>query len=79
MRLIFGILYTFLFFSYVATALFVVFHLLRYSLNRKMAILSTTLFVIVLFLLLVANALLFFTLPFENMLPILSFSSLYAR
>lgn len=79
MQLIFGILYTFLFFSYVATALFVVFHLLRYSLNRKMAILSTTLFVIVLFLLLVANALLFFTLPFENMLPILSFSSLYAR
>lgn len=79
MRLIFGILYTFLFSSYVATALFVVFHLLRYSLNRKMAILSTTLFVTVLFLLLVANALLFFTLPFENMLPILSFSSLYAR
>ncbi|MBP9698009.1 MAG: hypothetical protein KBD65_02370 [Candidatus Moranbacteria bacterium] len=74
MRLLFGILYTFLFFSYVATALFVIFHLLRYSLNRRMAVLSTTLFVTVLFLLLVANALLFFTLPFEDMLPLLIFS-----
>lgn len=74
MRLLFGILYTFLFFSYVATALFVIFHLLRYSLNRRMAVLSTTLFVTVLLLLLIANALLFFTLPFEDMLPLLIFS-----
>ena len=74
MRLLFGILYTFLFFSYVATALFVIFHLLRYSLNRRMAVLSTTLFVTVLLLLLIANALLFFTLPFEDRLPLLIFS-----
>ena len=74
MRLLFGILYTFLLTSYVATALFVTLHPLRYSLNRRMAVLSTTLFVTVLLLLLIANALLFFTLPFEDMLPLLIFS-----
>ena len=72
MRLLFGILYTFLFFSYVATALFVVFHLLRYSLNRKVAVLSTTLFLTVLCILLIVNAWLFFALPIDDFLPVFS-------
>jgi hypothetical protein len=72
MRLLFGILYTFLFFSYVATALFVVFHLLRYSLNRKIAVLSTALFLSVLFILLIINAWLFFALPIDDFLPVFS-------
>lgn len=70
MRLIFGILYTFLFFSYVATGLFVVFHLLRYSLNRKGAIFGALFFVTVLGILLFSNAIIFFSLPFDEILPL---------
>ena len=69
MRLIFGILYTILFLSFVMTALFVVFHLMRYSLDRKMAILSTTLFLVVFTILLMSNAALFFSLPLRDLLP----------
>ncbi len=69
MRLLLGLLYTFLFFSYVATALFIVFHLLRYSLNQRTAALSTGLFTLVFCVLLLTNALLFFSLPLESLLP----------
>ncbi len=72
MRFVFGLLYTFLFFSFVITGLFVVFHLLRYSLNRKVALFGTLLFVSVLGILLFTNALLFFSLPLEEMLPLQS-------
>lgn len=72
MRFVFGLLYTFLFLSFVITGLFVVFHLLRYSLNRKVALFGTLLFVSVLGILLFTNALLFFSLPLEEMLPLQS-------
>ena len=69
MQLIFGLLYTILFFSFVVTALFIVFHLLRYTLNRKMALFSTALFLVVFTILLVSNAALFFSLPLADLLP----------
>lgn len=69
MRFIFGSLYTILFLSYVMTALFVVFHLMRYSLDRKMAVFSTLFFVTVFTILLLSNGILFFSLPFESLLP----------
>ncbi len=69
MQLIFGLLYTVLFFSFVVTALFIVFHLLRYTLNRKMALLNTTLFLVVFIILLMSNAALFFSLPLADLLP----------
>lgn len=72
MRLILGLLYTVLFLSYVATALFIVFHLLRYSLNRKVSVLGTALFVAVFVILLLSNSLLFFSLPLENLFPAFS-------
>jgi len=72
MRLAFGLIYTFLFFSYMLAALFVVFHLLRYSLNRKVAVFSTIFFLCVLTILLFTNALIFFSLPIESMLPVYS-------
>ena len=72
MRFVFGFLYTFLFLSFVITGLFVVFHLLRYSLNRKVALFGTLLFMSVLGILLFTNALLFFSLPLEEMLPLQS-------
>ncbi len=69
MQLIFGLLYTVLFFSFLVTALFIVFHLLRYTLNRKMAVFSTTLFLVVFVILLMSNAALFFSLPLADLLP----------
>ncbi len=72
MRLIFGLLYTILFFSYITTAIFIVFHLLRYSLNHKVAVFGTVFFVTVFTFLLFVNAILFFSLPLENLLPLSS-------
>lgn len=68
MRFIFGGLYTFLFFAYVITGIFVVFHLLRYSLNRRLAFAGAILFTSVFILLLFTNALIFFSLPLEQLL-----------
>ena len=69
MRPIFGLLYVLLFFSYIAVSLFVVFHLLRYSLNRKLALFSTILFCIVMTVLVFTNAMIFFSLPLEEFFP----------
>jgi hypothetical protein len=66
MQELFGILYTLLFFCYVAAAVFVVFHIQRYSLNRKKAFFGTALFLSVAVILLFINAILFFTLPFSE-------------
>lgn len=70
MRSIFGLIYTIFFLSCVTTALFVVFHLLRYSLNRKVAVFGTVFFLAVLAILLFTNALIFFTLPLETLFPV---------
>ena len=70
MRPLFGLLYTVLFFSYVATAAFIVFHIIRYSLDRKIAFFGVVLFVSVLAVLLFTNAMLFFSLPIETLLPV---------
>ncbi len=72
MRLIFGLLYTVLFLSYVTTAFFIVFHLLRYSIDRKAAVFSTIFFLTVFTILLFTNAVLFFSLPLEDILPLSS-------
>lgn len=71
---VFGLLYTVLFFSCVLAALFIVFHFLRYSLNRRMALFATTLFLVVFVVLLISNAALFFSLPLDTLLPTLSLS-----
>lgn len=69
MQPVFGLLYAFLFLSYLATGLFIVYHLFRYSLNRKLGFFSAVFFTIVLTILLFTNAILFFTLPWDNFLP----------
>jgi len=69
MRQLFGSLYTFLFFSYVVTALFIVFHLVRYSLSRSSATFMTVLFLSVLVVLLFTNAMIFFSLPLDGLFP----------
>jgi hypothetical protein len=73
MRPIIGLLYTLYFFALVTTSLFIIFHLMRYSLNRKVALLGTLFFLIVFSILLFTNALIFFSLPIEDFF---SFSSL---
>ncbi len=69
MKPLFGLLYTLLFFSYVTVGLFVLFHILRYSLSRPAAVFGTILFVSVLLVLLFTNAIIFFSLPFDTLLP----------
>lgn len=68
MRSIFGLLYTILFFSYIATALFIVFHIVRYSLQRSTTLFGVTLFLVVFFVLVFTNALIFFSLPINELL-----------
>ncbi|MDO8565770.1 MAG: hypothetical protein Q7S04_01110 [Candidatus Moranbacteria bacterium] len=65
---IFGLIYTLLFFSYVIVALFIVFHIFRYSLKRDTALFGATLFLVVFFILIFTNAILFFSLPFDALL-----------
>jgi hypothetical protein len=69
MQVIFGLLYTFLFLSYIVTALFIVFHLLRYSIDRKSAVVTVTFFLSIFGILLFLNALTFFSLPLAELLP----------
>lgn len=68
-QLIFGLLYTLLFFSYVVAALFIVFHIFRYSLKRGSALFGATLFLVVFLILVFTNALIFFSLPLNALLP----------
>ena len=68
MRSIFGLLYTVLFFIYIATALFVVFHIVRYSLKRSSMLFGLALFLVVFFVLIFTNAIIFFSLPLDKML-----------
>lgn len=70
MRSIFGLLYTVLFFSYIATALFVVFHIVRYSIKRSSMLFGLVLFLVVFFVLILTNAVIFFSLPLDKMLPL---------
>ncbi len=68
MQLFFGITYLIFFFGIVVASLFIMFHLSRYSLNRRLATGMTALFVVVTAVLLWANALLFFSLPLDTLL-----------
>lgn len=68
MQTLLGLLYTLLFLCYVFAAIFVLFHLLRYSLNKRNGFIGALVFGAVATLLLFTNALLFFSLPFEALL-----------
>lgn len=68
MQLFFGITYLLFFAGVTVASLFIMFHLSRYSLNRKLAVGMTGLFVTVTAVLLWSNTLLFFSLPLETLL-----------
>lgn len=69
MQIIFGLFYTLLFLCYILAAFFVVFHLLRYSLNKQHGFIGAVVFIFVTVILLFTNALLFFSLPLSQLLP----------
>lgn len=68
MQTLLGLLYSLLFLCYVFAAIFVLFHLLRYSLNKHSGLIGALVFGVVAALLLFTNAILFFSLPFEELL-----------
>ena len=68
MQLFFGIAYLLFFLGVVIASLFIMFHLSRYSLNRKLAIGMTALFVSVSAILLWTNSLIFLSLPLDTLL-----------
>jgi len=63
MQSIFEITYLLLFFSYILVAMFIVFHIFRYSLNRGLALFGGILFSIVFLILLFTNFQFFTALP----------------
>lgn len=65
---IFGIIYLLLFFSYILVAIFIVYHIFRYSLKRSAALFGVTLFSVVFATLLFTNTLLFLSLPLDTLL-----------
>lgn len=69
MKSLFGSLYLILFFSYIAAALFIAYHIIRYSLSRTALIFGLTLFLSVFVSLLLSNMTLFFSLPLDSLLP----------
>lgn len=68
-QLIFQIIYAIVFFSYVVLAIFIVFHIFRYSLERSLALFGVTFFLVIFSILVFINATLFFSLPLDTLLP----------
>ena len=68
MQLFFGITYLLFFAGVIIASLFIMFHLSRYSLNRRLAVGMTGIFVVVTAILLWSNSALFFSLPLETLL-----------
>ncbi|MEK9173844.1 MAG: hypothetical protein AAB845_01100, partial [Patescibacteria group bacterium] len=68
MQTLLGLFYSLIFLCYVFAAVFVLFHLLRYSLNKRNGLIGALIFATVSALLLFINAFLFFSLPFEELL-----------
>lgn len=69
MQSFFGIFYLFFFLGCVTASLFILFHLLRYALDRKLAFVMSVIFSLVVLVLLTTNSFLFFTLPLGEFSP----------
>lgn len=70
MQAFFGIFYLIFFLGCITAALFILFHLLRYALDRKLALFMGLLFTSVTIILLATNTALFFTLPFDELITL---------
>lgn len=65
----FGLLYLVFFIGCVTAALFILFHLLRYALDKKMALFMSLVFTVVTLVLLTTNTILFLSLPLDTLVP----------
>ncbi len=74
---IFDIIYLLAFFSYILLSLFILYHIIRYSGNKSVMIFTVFFFLTGTILLLFANALLFFSIPFDQFVPTLTLPSSY--
>lgn len=68
MQLFFGVAYLVFFAGIVIASLFIMFHLSRYAINRRLATGMTLLFVVVTAVLLFSNSMLFLNLPTDSLL-----------
>jgi len=68
MQLFFGVTYLLFFTGVVIASLFIMFHLSRYAINRRLATGMTVLFVVVTSVLLFSNSMLFLSLPIDTLL-----------
>lgn len=68
MQLFFGVAYLVFFAGIVIVSLFIMFHLSRYAINRRLATGMTLLFVVVTAVLLFSNSMLFLNLPTDSLL-----------
>ncbi|MDD5084255.1 MAG: hypothetical protein PHT88_05015 [Candidatus Moranbacteria bacterium] len=72
MQAIFNFIYLIVFLSYILLSMFIIYHLVRYSGNRSVMAFTVTFFLIGTACLLFANALLFFSIPFDQFIPALN-------
>lgn len=68
MQLFFGITYLLFFAGVIIASLFIMFHLSRYAINRRLATGMTALFIVVTAVLLFSNSMLFLSLPIDSLL-----------
>ncbi|MCD6149278.1 hypothetical protein J7J13_00645 [bacterium] len=64
---IIGIFYSVIFLSFALAALFIVFHIVRYSINKTSSLVMLVVFISVFSVLLISNMVLFFSVPWEQM------------
>ena len=76
MQTLFHLVYTLAFLGYILLTLFIVYHIARFSMNKRVAVFVMIFFITGTILLLISNAILFFSIPLESFtLPGLSTSS----
>ena len=59
--------YFLIFAGYLLAGSFVVFHILRYSLNKSLGVSAALIFLLISIILIANNALLFFSIPWNNL------------
>jgi hypothetical protein len=63
------ILYSLIFLVFLVSGLFIVYHIVRYSFNKKAAFLMLVIFIPVFIILLISNITLFFSVDFYRIIP----------
>jgi hypothetical protein len=67
MQAIFDAVYFLAFLSYILLSLFIIYHIARYSVSKTVIVFSLSFFLIGTAMLLFANGMLFFSIPFDQL------------